>query len=172
MRRLATHLGLPLLILGAFELLLTSAVPAPARRAKTARTAATTRHVHPTVKARHAAASRTAAKPVVAPIAVAPAPAAAAAGMRIYRDPETGMIGTPPADEAARLTDPTLEQAGEPTLTLMPDGSLMLELNGTGQEFATITRGADGKPQFRCVQGPRPQVKNVRVASAAQPEER
>ncbi len=79
---------------------------------------------------------------------------AAQAGMRAVIDPETGQLGTssglpaPTAEEKA-LLQPAQAQ---PRQVVLPDGSVMVELNGTGQEFAVMHIDAAGKRSVQCVQ--------------------
>lgn len=87
----------------------------------------------------------------------ATAPAPAQAGMRAYIDPETGTLGgpgplPPPSDEAVKALGPeTLE---EPVETVLPDGSVMLDLKGRGQEYSIMQLDADGQRVVRCVENP------------------
>lgn len=101
---------------------------------------------------------------------VAAAPAAGSAGMRAYIDPETGQLGTgqlPPltAEEKAQL-----EPTGVPVETVLPDGSVMIELNGTCQEFTVMKIDPSGKRSVQCVQDPQSALQSP--AAAAKPEER
>ena len=87
------------------------------------------------------------------------AAAPATAGMRIYRDPETGELTSTPsaADAAAAAKDAELGDAtmSEPVQTVLPDGSVMLELNGHGQEYFMMQKDKDGNLVTRCVQDPK-----------------
>jgi hypothetical protein len=84
-------------------------------------------------------------------------PAPAEAGMRAYIDPETGTLGgpgplPPPSPEAVKALEPgTLE---EPVETVMPDGSVMLDLKGRGQEYFILQLDENGQRQVRCVDDP------------------
>jgi len=87
-----------------------------------------------------------------APTAALPAPAEA--GMRAYLDPETGVIGGLPATLEPAGTEGV--QAIEPVLReeVLPDGSVMMDLQGTMQEYFLIQLDADGNRVVRCVQDP------------------
>jgi len=97
--------------------------------------------------------------------------AAAVAGMRAYIDPETGQLGTSsalpplPVDEKARL-----EPVQAPRQVVLPDGSVMLELNGTGQEFTVMHIDAAGNRSIQCVQDPQRAIASP--VPAAKPEGR
>jgi hypothetical protein len=89
----------------------------------------------------------------------APTPASAAtAGMRAVIDPETGQIGAPGTvlppltpEEQALLEPANKVQLHAET---MPDGSLKVDLQGTGQEFMIMTVDAQGKKNMKCVHDP------------------
>jgi hypothetical protein len=89
--------------------------------------------------------------------------APAQAGMRIYRDPETGTIGgvgTLPAIATYGL--PSVEDApvNLPIVTL-PDGSLMMDLQGYFQDYAVMTLDAKGHRVMTCTPHPRAALKGV-----------
>jgi hypothetical protein len=105
------------------------------------------------------AASATAATAAATPGAAAPGTPAtrAEAGMRAYIDPETGTIGgpgplPPPSDEAVKALESAVQQ--EPVETVLPDGSVMLDLKGRGQEYFILQLDADGRRVARCVEDP------------------
>lgn len=80
---------------------------------------------------------------------------AAAAGMRAYIDPETGQLGTPASLPPLSTEEKALlEPAQAPREVVLPDGSVMLELNGTGQEFTVMHLDAAGNRTVQCVQDP------------------
>ena len=178
MRPVARHLGLVVLVLGACALMGAApkkepaATPAKAKMSSKASPARVTALAP--AKATGKAKPTSAAK--AAPVAAAPKVAAATAGMRVYLDPETGTLGGIPAGATTDAIDLSTEEVGEPVLTVLPDGSLMVDLNGTCQEFATIHRAPDGSIHMRCAQGPRPSAKYAKVApvtrATPQPEER
>lgn len=86
----------------------------------------------------------------VTPTPAAPAPAEG--GMRAYLDPETGLIGgVGPADPTA--VEP-LQSAPVLREEVMPDGSVMLDLQGTMQEYTIMQIDADGNKVQRCVTDP------------------
>lgn len=76
----------------------------------------------------------------------------AEAGMRAYIDPETGTIGgMPPAEAlpASPQPEPVFEQV------VLPDGSVMVDLKGAGQEYFILQLDANGNRVVRCVQDPK-----------------
>lgn len=76
-----------------------------------------------------------------------------AAGMRAYIDPETGQLGTPASLPPLSIEEKALlEPAQTPREVVLPDGSVMLELNGTGQEFTVMHLDAAGNRTVQCVQ--------------------
>ncbi len=92
--------------------------------------------------------------------------------MRAYLDPETGVIGSPGplpplTPEEAKLLQPTVQE--EPVQTILPDGSVMLDLKGRGQEFYILQLDANGKPVARCVEDPKTALQSP---PAAQPGDR
>jgi hypothetical protein len=74
------------------------------------------------------------------------------AGMRAYLDPETGVIGAPPAQPSATAGT----QSESPTLheVVLPDGSVMVDLQGTLQDYMIINIDAKGHKVMRCVPNP------------------
>ena len=73
--------------------------------------------------------------------------------MRAFIDPETGLItSTPPpgaiVPEEAR-PEPVLEQV------TLPDGSVMMDLKGTLQDYMVLQLDANGKKVVRCVEDPK-----------------
>jgi hypothetical protein len=118
-----------------------------------------------------AVAKATPANPVVAPAAARPCesvtaapvatPVPAEAGMRVYLDPESGTIGgVPPAGVEEVAVQPGLEE--QPVETVLPDGSVMLDLKGHGQEYFIMQLDANGNRVTRCVQeDPKAALKTV-----------
>src|SRR5262245_4511296 len=117
----------------------------------------------PVVAATPVIARRAKSAPVGTPARMSSAPrelAPGEAGMRIEMDPETGAPGlahTPvpplsavPRDDEAALShsDQGLQQV------VLPDGSVMVDLQGRFQEYAVMEIGPDGKLRMRCVQRP------------------
>ena len=108
------------------------------------------------------AAARTRSKHAPARVAVSapaapaftPADPAYSAGMRVYLDPETGLIGSMPADAAA---EPELNTEGAGlTPVVQADGSLMVDLEGRFEMYSTVTLGSDKRPVFQCSQKAHP----------------
>ncbi len=172
MRSIARHLGLAVLILGACALM--GAAPKSDRTASPARSPQVTKKAAPapfattTHKAKPAVQKATAV--AVIPVAAKPAPAAA---MRIYRDPEVDVPVGLQARALIPYVEPAVEEVGQPVLHVKPDGSLEMEMNGTGEETAIMSIAPNGTLQLRCVQAQSKPSKAARVApSVPQPEER
>ncbi len=83
----------------------------------------------------------------------------AAQGMRVYRDPQTGQLGPPPAGvqppglsvaEQHRLnrSDAGLQQR------VLPGGGVAVDLQGRYQSMAVATVGADGQAAVNCAVTP------------------
>ena len=129
--------------------------------------AATTACAQPSAKTAIAPAKAA----VAAPAAVAAAPAAPAgyralpgitqpapvvAGLMAFIDPETGQLTGPingftvPDDVARMFAAPV-----ELTPVTLPNGSVMLDLQGTMQDYYVLTIDPMGRRTIRCVQNPR-----------------
>ena len=93
--------------------------------------------------------------------------APASASMRIYRDPETGTLGVDPQVKAIG-TDGVVDLKETPvTLTevaLPNGGGYMIDLQGTGQDYATMQIDAKGNRKVTCA--PARTGKSVKVAPA------
>ena len=76
-------------------------------------------------------------------------------GMRIYLDPESGTIG-PPTPQSPAVVDHKSAPAPveQPVQVVLPDGSVMMELKGTCQEYVVMQIDANGRLNTRCVQDP------------------
>lgn len=79
----------------------------------------------------------------------------AASGMIVYIDPVTGEIITPPTGtRPAQLAKPTTEPSEkkmpelEPTLTPVPGGGIMIQLDSRFHNPLTATIDADGEVRF------------------------
>jgi len=76
------------------------------------------------------------------------------AAMRAVVDPETGQIGSsvalPPTEEKPARPATTTELHEE----ILPDGSRMVDLQGTGEEFMVMKVDANGKRSMACVHDP------------------
>jgi len=127
-------------------------------------------------KSSGAAVAAAAAPAPAAPVAASPAsadPAQSASqaepGMRIHLDPETGTFGgpLPPLTEEAALLEPEVQE--EPVQTVLPDGSVMVDLKGRGQEYFILQLDANGQRVVRCVQDPKTALQ---PAPSVKPEER
>jgi len=121
-----------------------------------------------------AAAPAPAVPAAASPASAKPAPNASQAepGMRIHLDPETGTIGGPGplpqlTEEEAVLLEPEVQE--EPVQTVLPDGSVMVDLKGRGQEYFILQLDANGQRVVRCVQDPKTALQ---PAPSVKPEER
>lgn len=90
----------------------------------------------------------------------AAAQAAGQEGMVVVRDPQTGQIRKPTADEmqALRAATPpsaavTAGQAAQPSVVTRPNGTRGLRVGESHLVYDVVTRGADGKLSSQCVQG-------------------
>lgn len=83
-------------------------------------------------------------------------PAPIVAGLMAFIDPETGQLTGPingftvPDDVARMFAAPV-----ELTPVTLPNGSVMLDLQGTLQDFYVLTIDPMGRRTIRCVQNPR-----------------
>jgi hypothetical protein len=93
--------------------------------------------------------------------------------MRAFIDPETGQLGSPTElppltpEETAALE---AQKTNDPVQIIFPDGSAMVDLKGTCQEFVVMEIDAQGKRTVRCVQ--HPDLPAHTPAPAAQPQDR
>jgi hypothetical protein len=101
-------------------------------------------------------------------VVAAPAPALAAAGMRAYRDPETGLVGgTGPLPAIGRDGLPKLDDA--PTdlpQVQLPDGSWLMDLQGWFQDYAVLRLDGQGHRVMTCTPHPRAALRNAPVVVA------
>ena len=94
----------------------------------------------------------------VAPQAATPPPVAhtaqsqvkAAAGMRIFLDPETGEIGPPTAAATGLETEANSEDMTGLQQVQLPDGSYMVDLQGRFEESMVIQLDANGHRVVSC----------------------
>lgn len=105
---------------------------------------------------------------------VVPAAAQTAPGLRIFKDPTTGQLRAPTAEEVKALEQQ--EQAARaaaqrnlraaparPNVPVMrPDGSRMLALDESSMSYSVMTRRADGTLELNCVQGEKAALKIVK----------
>lgn len=82
--------------------------------------------------------------------------APAQAGMRAVIDPETGTIsGNVPLPELSEADKAALEPQATPEKILLPDGSIMIDLKGTMQEYYVMQIDPKtGKRSEACVTDP------------------
>ena len=89
------------------------------------------------------------------PAVAAPEARPAEAGMRAFLDPESGTLGVPPAQPLFAASDKTAPSSSEqPVQIVLPDGSVMMDLKGTCQEYVVMQLDANGRLSTRCVQDP------------------
>jgi hypothetical protein len=86
------------------------------------------------------------------------AKAAGQEGMVVVRDPQTGQLRAPTADELKELRARTPATAGlaaprPPATVSRRDGSRGLRLGEQGMVYDVVTRGPDGKLTSECVHG-------------------
>jgi hypothetical protein len=84
------------------------------------------------------------------------APAAGAAGMRIFRDPETGEIGPPTAEniEMIARTEPDVDVTNLPVVAL-PGGGYELLIDGKIEDAMVMTIDAEGHRTLSCGHDPK-----------------
>lgn len=95
-------------------------------------------------------------KAAVAAADPAPAPVAAAAeGLVVVRDKETGELRAPSADEAKALMAPMAKALSDSSEGLkrvpLPGGGWRVDLQGRFQSVALARRGPDGRTSQECV---------------------
>ena len=75
------------------------------------------------------------------------------AGMRAYLDPETGTLGAP---APGQMIPPNSATTDAPTLheVTLPDGSVMVDLQGTLQDYMILQLDKQGHRVMRCVPNP------------------
>lgn len=86
------------------------------------------------------------------------AKAAGQEGMVVVRDPQTGQLRAPTADELKELRARTPATAGlaaprPPATVSRRDGTRGLRLGEQGMVYDVVTRGPDGKLTSECVHG-------------------
>jgi hypothetical protein len=99
---------------------------------------------------------------------VAPTPVAGEAGMRIFKDPETGEIGPPTAENAAILArdaQPEVDVRNLPQIPL-PNGGYELLIDGKIEDAMIMQIDAKGNRVVRCVNDPKAALKQVPQAPA------
>lgn len=72
----------------------------------------------------------------------------AASGMVVVKDPETGQLRAPTAEEAAALNPPAVQanslRRASPQAVTAPDGSISMVLDDSAQVFAVARKNPDG----------------------------
>ncbi len=89
-------------------------------------------------------------------------------GMRVYRDPVTGQLTSPPAS-VTRMEPQFQSDPSKVTTEYREDGTIIDHLNGQGQEAITASRDANGKLQFKCTDA---SESHARAAQKEQTNER
>jgi len=100
------------------------------------------------------AASADGPAPQSCPAIDPPAPTAAGAGLRAFRDPVTGKLRPPTAQELAQVREAReLAPKEMPvfTTTVLPDGTTSVDLGDAFLFDVVATRGVDGTLRVRCV---------------------
>jgi len=116
-------------------------------------------------------ASRATARPHVARKITASAPAAEHrpmdAGMRIFKDPETGTMGGPSQEQlqALALEDAQNESTDGLVQVVMPDGSVMMNLQGRFQDYYMVKLDSKGRRQVICGPNQRAQFQPAPAAA-------
>lgn len=94
--------------------------------------------------------------------AAVPCVQAAESGMRVVKDPVTGQLRAPSAEEATAMERQEKQQATlrrapalklAPAVTLRKDGSKKAVLDESSLSYSVMTRNADGSLNFECVTG-------------------
>jgi hypothetical protein len=104
--------------------------------------------------------------------ALAAAPAAQAADLRVAKDPATGQLRAPTADEAKALDAAAATKAPvyrglltgrvNPPPIRHPDGTVEQELDESTLQFSVARRNADGTISMDCVTGPEAAAKSMK----------
>ncbi len=98
----------------------------------------------------------TSVAPEASPAAASP-PAGAHAGLRVYKDPQTGEFTDPPPADATTIAPVgrALNRSHEGLVaepnTAVPGGGVRLDLQGRFRSHFIATKDADGKVSLRCV---------------------
>ena len=99
-------------------------------------------------------------------IATLAAPLAGAQGMRVSRDPVTGQIRIPTAEENKALDDMQAAAAAKaaasgqtapvvvpPSPRVLPSGAVAMKLEESSMVYSVMVRNADGTMSMQCVTG-------------------
>ncbi|HSB37006.1 MAG TPA: hypothetical protein VLH41_09010 [Thermoanaerobaculia bacterium] len=100
-----------------------------------------------------------------------PAPAASGTGLRAFRDPATGKLRPPTADELARVREARAlapKQTQVFSTTVLPDGTTSVDLGDAFLFDVVATRGADGATRVECV----PRARSRAAARPGAPEQK
>jgi hypothetical protein len=116
------------------------------------------------------------AAPSMAPAStsIQSSPVAGEAGMRIFKDPETGEVGPPTAENAAILASESqtpVDVSSIPEVRL-PNGGWKLMLQGRVEDAVIMKIDAKGNRVMTCVTDPKAALKAPASAPAQQREDR
>lgn len=116
---------------------------------------------------------------IVTAVAAAPVLHAEESGMRVFKDPVTGKLRAPTAeeeealnkqvqaDEASKAGRQTRQARAKRMMEIQrPDGSVKLELDDSYMTYSVATRNADGSISMECVTGDEEADKAVKAASS------
>ena len=96
------------------------------------------------------------------------------AGQQVHIDPQTGRMRQPTPQEAAALAAALQQQFGKNiegiTITYLPNGTVAAQLDDSFMEAMTVTRGADGKLQFKHATGLDKAAQEVKAGSSEKSE--
>lgn len=114
---------------------------------------------------------------VVSALAAASAVQAQDSGMRVFKDPATGQLRAPTAEESAALDaqdkaiqtnkggrQATQARAKRAVAVVRPDGSKTMTLDESSMTYSVATRNADGTLDMACVTGEQAAEKLVNAA--------
>ena len=71
----------------------------------------------------------------------------------VYRDPQTGQVGAPPAGVTPALPRAAARLAAPPSVQRLPNGALARRTPIAEMEFTVVKRNPDGSLSRSCVQG-------------------
>ncbi len=154
----------------------TASVPRSASRHAGATVRKTAAHVTPAGAARLAAHARVPKSPSTAhktTAAANTAPAAGEAGMRIFKDPETGQVGPPTAENAAILAREApveIDRANLPVIKLAQGGIEVL--TGQIEDAVVVKIDSRGHRVFTCTTDPKAALKTPAAPAPAPREDR
>jgi hypothetical protein len=107
-------------------------------------------------------------------LASAPASGLGEAGMRIFKDPETGEIGPPTAENAAVIASDQEPQLDVATLRQipLPHGGFKLDLQGRVEDAMVVQLDPQGHKVFTCTKDPQAALRQPVQAPTSMREDR